>query len=452
MNIVSGVYKADSGEVFLDGGKYTFKDPNDAFNLGIAIIHQETSLFEEMTILENIFLGHEPTKKVAGITVIDYKAMIKEAKRIFKLMNLEMDMNEKIKKLGMAQKQMVEIVKALTFHSRILILDEPTASLTQREVISLFEVVRKLKKDGVSIVYISHRLEEIFEICDRVTVIRDGKFISCKQVSETNKNDLIADMVGRSLNNYYPKSDVQIGKEIFKVENLNKRGLLSNISFTVNRGEIVGFAGLAGAGRTELAQAICGLIKKDSGVIYIDGKKAKIHKYRDALENEIVYVSEDRSKYGLILEMSIKQNITMSQLKKVSKHSFIDFKMEEAVAKRYIENVGIKTPDADFLVENLSGGNQQKVSVSKALALQPKLLILDEPTRGVDVNAKAEIHYIISKLIENGLTIILISSEMPELLGMCDRIFIMKNGRIAGELNRKEATQERILQVALAVD
>ena len=452
MKIVTGVYGTDSGQICMDGNECNFCNPNDAFDLGIAIIHQETSLFEEMTILENIFLGHEKTKKIAGMTVIDYAAMEKEAKRIFKLMNIDMDLNQKIKKIGMAQKQMVEIAKALTFHSRILILDEPTASLTQREVAALFEIVRKLKSEGVAIVYISHRLEEIFELCDRVTVIRDGQFISCKNVCETNKHDLVTDMVGRSMDNYYPKTDIEIGDELFRVEKLNQSGVLSDISIEVKKGEIVGFAGLAGAGRTELAQAICGFTKKDSGKIYIDGHEIRINSYRDAMHNKIVYVSEDRAKYGLIIEMSIKHNITLPQLKSVSRHLMIDDSAEEELAEEYIKTVGIKAPDSDFFVENLSGGNQQKVSVSKALAMKPKLLILDEPTRGVDVNAKAEIHHIISQLIEKGLTIILISSEMPELLGMCDRIYIMKNGYIAGELNREEATQERVLKIALEVE
>lgn len=452
MKIVTGVYGADSGRIFMDGNECNFCNPNDAFDLGIAIIHQETSLFEEMTILENIFLGHEMTKKIAGITVVDYASMEKEAKRIFKLMNIDMELNQKIKKIGMAQKQMVEIAKALTFHSRILILDEPTASLTQREVAALFAIVRKLKSEGVAVVYISHRLEEIFELCDRVTVIRDGQFISCKNVCETNKHDLVTDMVGRSMDNYYPKTNIEIGDELFRVEKLNQSGVLTDISIEVKKGEIVGFAGLAGAGRTELAQAICGLTKKDGGKIYIDGQEVRINHYRDAMQNRIVYVSEDRAKYGLVIEMSIKHNITMPQLKNVSRHLMIDGSAEEKLAEEYIKAVGIKAPDSDFFVENLSGGNQQKVSVSKALAMKPKLLILDEPTRGVDVNAKAEIHHIISQLIEKGLTIILISSEMPELLGMCDRIYIMKNGHIAGELNREEATQERILKIALEVE
>lgn len=452
MKIVTGVYKPDEGEIFIEGDSVTLEGPNDAFDKGVAIIYQETSLFEEMTILENIFLGHELTKKVAGITVLDYAKMREEAKKIFKIMNVNLDLDEKTKNMGMAQKQMIEIAKALTFHSKILILDEPTASLTQREVDALFDIVRKLKSEGVAVVYISHRLEEIFELCDRVTVIRDGKYISCKDVKDTDKDQLVTDMVGRSMDNYYPKVEVEIGGELIRVEHLTQDGVLNDINFDIKKGEIVGFSGLAGAGRTELAQALCGFTKIDSGDIYIDGKKVKINNYEEAMEAGLVYVSEDRGKYGLVIEMSIKENITMPQLKKMKTGLFLDKGKEEDVAQTFIKEFGIKCPDSDFLVENLSGGNQQKVSVSKAIALNPKLLILDEPTRGVDVNAKAEIHNIVSELAKRGTTIFMISSEMPELIGMCDRIYIMKGGEIAGMLNREEATQEKILKVALQVD
>jgi ABC-type sugar transport system ATPase subunit len=352
----------------------------------------------------------------------------------------------------MAQKQMVEIAKALTFESRILILDEPTASLTQQEVDALFSIIRGLKAQGVSIVYISHRLEEIFELCDRVTVIRDGKYISTKDVAMTNKDELVADMVGRSMDNYYPKADVHIGDELIRVEGLNQKGILHDVSFRINKGEIVGFSGLAGAGRTELALALCGFTKIDSGDIYVAGKKVRIHNYRDAMNAGFVYVSEDRAKYGLVIEMTVKQNITMPQLQNMRTGIFLDNKKELALSGRFIREFGIKCPEEDFLTENLSGGNQQKVSVSKAIAMAPKLLILDEPTRGVDVGSKAEIHGIVSSLAERGTTIFMISSEMPELIGMCDRIYIMKNGTIAGEMDRAEATQEKILKVALQVD
>jgi ABC-type sugar transport system ATPase subunit len=452
MKVVSGVYKPNEGEIFIDGEKQEFLNPNDALAKGIAIIYQETSLFEEMTVLENLFLAHERRKKALGfLPIIDYKSMRGEVTRIFKLLNTSIDADTKIKDLGMAKKQMVEIAKALTFNAKILILDEPTASLTQREVEALFTIIRKLKSQGVGIVYISHRLEEIFELCDRVTVIRDGKYISTKNVSETNKDALVSDMVGRSVDNYYPKTETRIGGELLRVENLCVDGLLDNVSFHINKGEIVGFAGLAGSGRTELAQTLCGFIKKSSGHIYLDNKEIHVRSYEDSKNLGLAYVSEDRAKYGLVVPMSVKENITMPQLKNFSKCSFLDTKKENAFACQYIDEVGIKAPGPDFLVENLSGGNQQKISVSKAIALNPKIMILDEPTRGVDVNAKAEIYKIISELTAKNLTIFMISSELSELLGMCDRIYVMKDGHIAGSFDREEATQEKVLKVALEI-
>ncbi len=452
MKVVSGVYKQNEGEIFLNGEKQDFNSPLESYRKGVSIIYQETSLFEEMTVLENIFLGHEEQKKTFGIIpVIDYKKMAEDAKKIFERLNSSIDVNVKIKTLGMAQKQMIEIAKALTFDAKILILDEPTASLTQREVDALFTIIRKLKEEGVGIVYISHRLEEIFQVCDRVTVIRDGNYISTKIVSETNKDSLVKDMVGRSMESYYPKTKTEIGGELLKTENLYVSGLLNNVEFNVKHGEILGFAGLAGSGRTELAQTLCGLIKKTSGDLIFEGKKINIKHYNDAMENGIVYVSEDRGKYGLVIDMSVKNNITMPQLSRFAKFGMLDESKENVVAQKYIEEIGIKAPDTGFLVTNLSGGNQQKVSVAKALALNPKLLILDEPTRGVDVNAKAEIHKMISELTQKGLTIIMISSELPELLGMCDRIYVMQEGHIAGCFDRSEATQEKILKLALEI-
>lgn len=450
MKVVSGVYKPNEGEIFINGVKHEFNSPMESYRNGVSIIYQETSLFEEMTVLENIFLGHEEQKKLFGLfPVIDYKKMEKDSKRIFERLNAPIDVNIKIKSLGMAQKQMIEIAKALTFDAKILILDEPTASLTQREVDALFAIIRKLRSEGVGIVYISHRLEEIFEVCDRVTVIRDGHYISTKNVKDTDKDALVKDMVGRSMGSYYPKTQTEIGDVILETKGLDVDGLLSNINFIVKHGEILGFAGLAGSGRTELAQTICGIIKKNDGEIVINNKMVQINHYNDAMNLGMVYVSEDRGKYGLVVDMSIKNNITMPQLKNFTRLGMLNENRENELAQKYIDDVGIKAPNPAFLVTNLSGGNQQKVSVSKALALNPKILILDEPTRGVDVNAKAEIHKMISELTHKGLTIIMISSELPELLGMCDRIYVMKEGRIAGCFDHSEATQENILKVAL---
>ncbi|MBR7187899.1 MAG: sugar ABC transporter ATP-binding protein [Clostridia bacterium] len=449
MKVVTGVYRQDSGDIYVEGKKVDIKGPDDAFDQGIAIMYQETSLFNEMTILENMFLNHEITKKIGPLTVLDYRAMEDRVNAIFTKMNVRLNLHEKVRNIGMAAKQLVEIAKALTFNSRVLIMDEPTASLTDREVTALFEIIRNLRAEGVSIVYISHRLEEIFEICDRVTVIRDGEFISCMDVKETTKDRLVADMVGREVTSYYPKTDVPIGDVAFKIEHIEQGALLHDISLEVRRGEIVGLSGLAGAGRTELAEAICGLTKIDSGRIRIDGQETKIANYREAMAKGIVYVSEDRGKYGLVLGMDIKRNVSLPQLHTIATGGRIDFEQERKLGQEAIREFEIKAPNEDFIVENLSGGNQQKVSVARATALRPKLMILDEPTRGVDVGAKAEIHRIIGQLVEQGLSILMISSELPELLGMCDRIYVMNSGRIVGEFDREHATQEGILKVAL---
>lgn len=449
MKIVSGVYPPDSGELFADGEKQAFSNPMEAYQKGVAIIFQETSLFEEMTVLENLFLGRESQKKIGFMPILDYADMKQKAKAIFKKLNAGIDIHAKIKTLGMAQKQIVEIAKGLTFDAKILIFDEPTASLTQREVDALFKTINQLKSEGMGVVYISHRLEEIFEICDKVTVIRDGQHISTKNVGDTHKDELVADMVGRAMNNYYPKTETKLGEVFFRVENFYDEGFLRDISFEARRGEILGFAGLAGAGRTELMEACCGLAPKASGRLFLDGRELEVSSYAQAMRQGLVYVSEDRRKYGLVVDMSIEENISLPQLQNFSRKYLINKRQEALTAGKYIKDVRIKAPSSEFTVGNLSGGNQQKVAIAKALALKPSILILDEPTRGVDVNAKAEIHKIISELTAQGLTILMISSELPELLGMCDRIYVMKEGCIAGCFNRKEATQDNILKVAL---
>ena len=449
MKVVTGVYKQESGDVIFDGKKINVTNPNQAYEMGIAIMYQETSLFAEMTVLENMFLNHEITKKVAGVKVLDYKAMREKANKIFASMNTTMDLDVKVKDISMAKKQMVEIAKALTFKTRVLIMDEPTASLTQKEVEGLFEIIRNLKADGVSVVYISHRMEEIFEVCDRVTVIRDGQFIATHDIAETNKDMLVAEMVGRKVDAYYPKPEVEIGDVAVEIKNFSQEKLLYDVNLNIRRGEIVGLSGLVGAGRTELAHAICGFTRPDSGEIWIDGKQVHINNYIEAMDNGICYVSEDRGRYGLVLRMDIKQNVSLPQIKKVVKKSVIDVARESEMGAEAIKLFDIKAPDQDFVVENLSGGNQQKVAIAKAVALKPKLMILDEPTRGVDVNAKSEIHKIVGELVQQGMSVLMISSELPELLGMCDRIYVMNHGHIRAEFDRSEATQEAILNVEL---
>jgi ABC-type sugar transport system ATPase subunit len=363
---------------------------------------------------------------------------------------MTMDLDAVVSTLGVATKQMVEIAKALTFESQILILDEPTAALTSNEVDTLFETIRKLRDEGRSMLYISHRLDEVFQIADRVTVYRDGQYISTNDVEAVTKDQLVASMVGRTLTNLYPKENVQIGSVVFEAHNITQTGLLHDISFELREGEILGISGLAGAGRTELAQAICGLTQPDSGYLVLNGRKLRISDYRRTLEQGIAYISEDRQAYGLVLPMVLKVNITHKILKRITNGiGIIDRTREQEVTETFMKQLAVKAPDGEFVTNNLSGGNQQKVSVAKSLAVEPQILILDEPTRGVDVGAKSEIHRIISDLARSGKSIILISSDLPEILGMSDRVLVMKSGTIAGELTRDELSQERVLNMAL---
>ena len=454
MKLITGVYHPDSGSIRLNGELLKVRDPHDAYSKGIAIIFQEMSLFPDLTILENIFMGHEIVRPFLGglafAPVLDYRAMRVKAGEIFTRLGMDLDLDARVSALGVATKQMVEIAKALSFDSRILILDEPTASLTSKEVDTLFETIAKLKAHGVSMLYISHRLDEIFQIADRVTVIRDGEYVKSEDVGKVTKDQLVSWMVGRTLHNLYPKSDAEIGEVVFEARGIRQEGVLDGIDLTLRRGEILGISGLAGAGRTELALALCGLTRLDSGEILIDGKQAKIRDYRAAMAHGMVYISEDRQKYGLVVPMTIRENITLPLLLRISgAMGIIDAKKEREISRGYIDGLAIKAPGGDFIVNNLSGGNQQKVSVAKALATEPRILILDEPTRGVDVGAKSEIHRIISDLAKAGKAIIMISSDLPEILGMSDRVLVMKGGQKQGELSRSELSQERILQMAL---
>ncbi|WP_025640620.1 sugar ABC transporter ATP-binding protein [Schnuerera ultunensis] len=411
MKIITGVYQPDKGDIILNGEKVTFKNPNEAYDKGISIIYQENSLFPDLTVLENMFIGHEPTKSIGPIKAIDYKAM--------------------------------------TYDADILILDEPTAALTNRETEALFRIIDRLKSEGVSMLYISHRLEEIFEIADRVTVIRDGEYVATSDTKSVTEEQLIAWMVGRNVDNLYPKFHVDIGENVLELRNVNQEGVLKNINLNLKRGEILGISGLAGSGRTELAEAISGLTQIESGEIILNGEKVEIKDYSSALEYGMVYVSEDRKEKGLVIPMDIKENITMPILQKLSNSKVIDFQEERTISNHYMEQLSIKAPSIDSIVGNLSGGNQQKVAIAKALACKPKILILDEPTRGVDVGAKSEIHRLISQLAKEGLSIIMVSSDLPEILGMADRVCVMKNGTIVKTFSREEATQEKVLAVSL---
>lgn len=445
MKILSGVYKKDKGKIIYKNEELEIEGPKEAQEKGIAIIHQELNLIEELTIGENIFLGREFKKKN---NLIDWKKIFKESEKLLTELNINISPREKIKNLSIGNKQMVEIAKALSLDAELIIMDEPTDALTDKETESLFSVIKKLKEKEKSIIYISHRLKEIFEICDDITVIRDGKFIAEKKVNEITEDELIEMMVGRKLTEQFPYKQSKTGETLLKIKNLNNK-YIKDISFDLKKGEILGIAGLMGAGRTELAKSIYGNYKINSGEIILLNETIKIDSEKKALEKGISYVSEDRKKDGLVLGMTVKENISLSSLKKLTKNLIINLNKEQNVARDYVEKLSIKTPSINQKLKNLSGGNQQKVSISKCLMTEPKVLILDEPTRGIDVGAKKEIYDLINQLKDEGLGIIMISSEIPELLGMSDRILVMHEGKVSGILEKKEATQESIMALAI---
>jgi ABC-type sugar transport system ATPase subunit len=363
-----------------------------------------------------------------------------------------MDVHAKVGGLSTANRQRVEMAKALSQNAKVLIMDEPTASLAQHDVEALFSTVHILREHGVGIIYISHRLEEVFEIADRVTVLRDGHLVDTKPVSEVNQGQLVSMMVGRTLDTLFPKEEAAIGEPILQVRNLSCKGLVDNASFEVRRGEILGLAGLVGAGRSELAQVLFGIYPAESGTIVMNGRRVRISSPREAMAVGLAYVPEDRQRQGLVLPMTVRDNVTMAILETLTRLSFISYSAEEKIARNFVERLQIRTPALSQLAMNLSGGNQQKIVVSKWLAGKPKVLILDEPTRGIDVGAKAEIHRLMSQLAQQGLGIVMISSELPEILGMSDRILVMRKNAIAGEYMRAEATQERIITTAMGLD
>lgn len=444
MKILSGVYKKTSGEIYYNNIPLEVLNPKDAMQKGIAIIHQELNLIDEMSVAENIFMGRYPSSKGR----IAWKDLYKEAGRLLKELGMNINPKTKVGELSIGQKQMVEIAKALSFAAQIIIMDEPTDALTDSESESLFKVIKKLVNEGKSIVYISHRLPEIFEICDDVTILRDGQFIDELAVSDINENMLIEKMVGRKLEEQYPYI-LPLGDEtLMEVKDI-KNVYVSDIKFTLRKGEILGIAGLMGAGRTELAKSIYGSIKCDIKDIILDGKKYEAKNEKQALSQGIVYVSEDRKKEGLILSMSVAKNITISSLEHFSKRHIINKKKEKTSIIHFKDAMRIKTPSIEQSVTLLSGGNQQKVSIAKSLSTEPKVLIMDEPTRGVDVGAKKEIYELMNDFKRKGLGILMISSEIPELLGVCDRIMVMSEGKIVGILSREEANSKEIMRLAI---
>lgn len=442
IKVLGGIYKADAGQIMIDGKEVTIQSVKDAQAHGINIVHQEIVLVPHISVAENIFLGREPVTK-AGLK--DKRKMFREAGELVKQLGLDIDVKRDVYHLTIAQQQLVEIVKAVSFNSKIIVMDEPTSSLAEREVEYLFEVINKLKQQEVSIIYISHKLNELFTIADRITVLRDGKYVDTKETKSTTIDELIKMMVGRNLTEYYSRGEHSIGGVAFEVKELAQKGVFDNISFHIKKGEIVGFAGLVGAGRSEIMQAIFGVSSIDSGEIFIDGKKVKFKNVQDAIVHGIALIPEDRKKQGLVLKNTVGYNITLTVQDQYKKFVHINRKKRDGIIDRYIKAFSIKTPSPEQLVNNLSGGNQQKIVLSKWLATNPKVLILDEPTRGVDVGAKSEIYKIIDQLAQDGMSVILISSELQEIINMCDRIYIVSQGQVTGELQREEFDQEKIM-------
>lgn len=444
MNILTGLFPATTGQIIIDGKEMTFDNPQEAERFGISFIHQEMNTWADMTVLENLFLGREIKTKFG---LLDNKKMREKAQGAFNRLGVDISLDVAIGSLSVGQQQMIEIAKSLLSDVSLLIMDEPTAALTDRETEILFDVIDGLKRSGVGIVYISHRMEEIFRITDLITVMRDGIVVDTKPTAETQSDELVRKMVGREIDDYYPEKSFDVGEVIFEVKNLTGKGF-EDVSFEVRRGEILGFSGLMGAGRTEIMRAIFGLEDITSGQIYINGQKVTITNPVQAIEKGIGFLTEDRKEEGLILDFSIKDNMTLPSTKDFSPKGFFDDKTSTDFVEKLIARLKIKSGTPKMVVGNLSGGNQQKVVLAKWIGIAPKILILDEPTRGVDVGAKREIYQLINELAERGVPIIMVSSDLPEVLGVSDRIVVMHEGRISGELSRSEASQERIMKLA----
>ena len=445
MKILTGVYTKDAGTIYVDGLEVNYKNLQEAEKAGIVFIHQELNVLYDLTVEENLFIGKEIKGKFG---FCNQKAMRKKAEEALGRLGVHISPAEVMSNLSVGQQQMIEICKALMVDAKVIIMDEPTAALTQSETLVLFDVIRSLKKQGISIVYISHRMEEIFELCDRISVLRDGTYIGTKNIPETNMNEIVKMMIGREIGERYPVRNCKIGDTVLKVKDLTSSGVFHNVSFEVKAGEVLGVSGLMGAGRTEIMQAIFGNLHCDSGSIEINGKEVHIKSPIQAMKCGIGFITEDRKVEGLMLEESIEKNIALANLPRVSNHHVMDRKKEDDLVKKGIEELHIKCFGPDHECNNLSGGNQQKVVFAKWIYTDPKILILDEPTRGVDIGAKKEIYTIINELAAKGVAIIMVSSELPEVLGMSDRIMVVREGEVRGIIGREEANQENIMTLA----
>ncbi|MCM3671403.1 sugar ABC transporter ATP-binding protein [Mesobacillus maritimus] len=444
MNVLTGLHSLDQGQIFVDGKETYFKNPKEAEQAGITFIHQELNIWPEMSVLDNMFIGKEP-KKAFGL--VDSAKMKRLAEEQFKRLDVSLPFDKEAGSCSVGEQQMIEIAKALMTKAKVIIMDEPTAALTEREIQKLFEVIASLKKEGVSIVYISHRMEEIFAICDRITVMRDGKTVDTKPIPETSFEEVVRKMVGRELTDRFPKRNSKPGEIVLKVKNLTGKAF-RDVSFSVCSGEIVGVSGLMGAGRTEIMRGIFGLDSIESGDVILNGEKVTIKNANQAVNHGIGFITEDRKDEGLVLDFSIKDNIALPSLYSFAPKGIIKEKDEKEFVDMLIKRLTVKTESAETRVGDLSGGNQQKVVIAKWIGIGPKVLILDEPTRGVDVGAKREIYQLMNELTDRGVAIIMVSSELPEVLGMSDRILVVHEGKIAGELPKETATQENIMTLA----
>lgn len=449
MKILMGIYKADQGSIFLEGKETVIHGPKDAMSKGISMIHQELNTVLDMEEAENVFVGRELLKKgFEKLKIVDIARMREETGKYFREMNIDIDPRAKMRTLSVAEMQLVEIVKAISLNSRIIVMDEPTSAITEKEATVLFAQIERLKKQGVAIIYISHKMDEIFRISDTITVLRDGQWIGTKPAKELDNDMLIKMMVGRELTDIYPKDPVEIGDVILEVKNLSRGKKVRDASFSLRKGEVLGIAGLVGAGRSELVETIFGLYPKTGGQIFLHGKEVHIKSAADAIKNKMALITEDRKQTGLNLIVSVKENIASVSIGKLSNHGIVNDKKINEVSEKYIKELKIKTPDGNAIVGNLSSGNQQKVVLAKWFLDEPDIIIFDEPTRGIDIGAKRDIYLLINNLAKEGKAVIVISSEMAEVMGICDRILVMAEGRINGEVQREEFSQEVIMGYA----
>ncbi|MDF2614436.1 MAG: D-xylose transporter ATP-binding protein [Clostridia bacterium] len=445
MKIINGIYQPDQGQILINGKEVKINNPIEARKYGISMIFQELNYIPEITVEQSMFLGNEPTNKFGKI---DWKKIRSETVRLLEQEKLHYHPTTQLKDLTISDIQMLEILKAVSYGSDIIIMDEPTSAITRNEVEILFGKIAELKAKGVCIIYISHKMEEIFRIADEITILRDGVMIDTKPTNELNIDKVIALMVGREMSNIYPKEEVAIGETVLEVKGLTNNSVFSDVSFDVKKGEIIGFAGLMGAGRSEVARAIFGLDEFNQGQILIKGKEVKVNKVIDSINHGMVMLSEDRKRYGIIGVRGVRENVALSKLERFIYKGRLHIKDENTTVSGICKRMNVKTPSLETSIDSLSGGNQQKVMLARWMLCEPDILILDEPTRGIDVGAKYEIYKLITELVKEGRSIIMISSELPELIGMCDRIYVMAGGKITGELENREFTQENIMKLA----